>query len=126
MKNFPGGKELRLIHFSSDSAIWNTITAIFTDWLQKKIIVLQTSLGNAVCCPTEPQTELASVLLFIDTSPRGLQDNVGSKRNESTWRWVYHFFGRIIMVKSGKFGRSAKFRQRPCLFHILTIGIKNK
>ena len=29
-------------------------------------------------------------------------------------------------VKSGKFGRSAKFGQRPCLFHILTIGIKNK
>ena len=27
-------------------------------------------------------------------------------------------------VKSGKFGRSAKFRQRPCLFHILIIGIK--
>ena len=29
-------------------------------------------------------------------------------------------------VKSGKFGRSAKFGQRPCLFHILMIGIKNK
>ena len=29
-------------------------------------------------------------------------------------------------VKSGKFGRSAKFRQRPCLFHILIIVIKNK
>ena len=29
-------------------------------------------------------------------------------------------------VKSGKFGRSAKFVQRPCLFHILIIGIKNK
>ena len=27
-------------------------------------------------------------------------------------------------VKSGKFGRSARFGQRPCLFHILTIGIK--
>ena len=32
----------------------------------------------------------------------------------------------LVMVKSGKFGRSAKFGQRPCLFHILTIGIKNK
>ena len=31
-----------------------------------------------------------------------------------------------IRVKSGKFGWSAKFGQRPCLFHILTIGIKNK
>ena len=29
-------------------------------------------------------------------------------------------------VQSGKFGRSAKFGQRPCLFHILMIGIKNK
>ena len=29
-------------------------------------------------------------------------------------------------VKSGKFGRSAKFGQRPCLFNILTIGIKKK
>ena len=29
-------------------------------------------------------------------------------------------------VKSGKFGRSAKFGQRPCLFHILIIGIKIK
>ena len=29
-------------------------------------------------------------------------------------------------VKSGKFGRSAKFGQRPCLFHILIIGIKNE
>ena len=29
-------------------------------------------------------------------------------------------------VKSGKFGRSAKFGQRPCLFHILIIVIKNK
>ena len=29
-------------------------------------------------------------------------------------------------VKSGKFGRSAKFGQRLCLFHVLIIGIKNK
>ena len=29
-------------------------------------------------------------------------------------------------VKSGKFGRSAKFGQRHCSFHILIIGIKNK
>ena len=29
-------------------------------------------------------------------------------------------------LKSGKFGRPAKFGQRPCLFHILIIGIKNK
>ena len=29
-------------------------------------------------------------------------------------------------VKSGKFGRSAKFGQRPCSFHILMIGIKYK
>ena len=27
-------------------------------------------------------------------------------------------------VKSDKFGRSAKFGQRPCLFHILIIVIK--
>ena len=27
-------------------------------------------------------------------------------------------------VKSGKFGQSAKFGERPCLFHILIIGIK--
>ena len=27
-------------------------------------------------------------------------------------------------VKSGIFGQTAKFRQRPCLFHILNIGIK--
>ena len=29
-------------------------------------------------------------------------------------------------VKSNKFGQAAKFGQRPCLFHILIIGIKNK
>ena len=29
-------------------------------------------------------------------------------------------------VKSGKFGQTAKFGQRPCLFHISNIGIKNK
>ena len=29
-------------------------------------------------------------------------------------------------VKSGQFGWSAKFGQRPCLFHILIIGIKIK
>ena len=28
-------------------------------------------------------------------------------------------------VKSGIFGRTAKFGQRPCLFHISNIGIKN-
>ena len=29
-------------------------------------------------------------------------------------------------VKSGIFGQTAKFGQRPCLFHISKIGIKNK
>ena len=29
-------------------------------------------------------------------------------------------------VKSGIFGQTAKFGQRPCLFHISHIGIKNK
>ena len=29
-------------------------------------------------------------------------------------------------VKSGEFGRSAKFGQRPCLFHILIIGISKQ
>ena len=29
-------------------------------------------------------------------------------------------------VKSGKFGRLAKFGKRHCSFHILIIGIKNK
>ena len=29
-------------------------------------------------------------------------------------------------VKSGIFGKTAKFEQRPCLFHISNIGIKNK
>ena len=29
-------------------------------------------------------------------------------------------------VKSGIFGQTAKFGQRPCLFHISNIGIKNK
>ena len=36
-------------------------------------------------------------------------------------------FGPVVIflrVKSGKFGRSAKFGQRSCLFHILIIGIK--
>ena len=30
------------------------------------------------------------------------------------------------MVKPGNYGQSAKFEQRPCLFHILNIGIKDK
>ena len=29
-------------------------------------------------------------------------------------------------IKSGIFGQTAKFEQRPCLFHISNIGIKNK
>ena len=29
-------------------------------------------------------------------------------------------------VMSGTFGQAAKFGQRPCLFHISNIGIKNK
>ena len=29
-------------------------------------------------------------------------------------------------VKSGIFGQTAKFGQRPCLFHISNIGLKNK
>ena len=29
-------------------------------------------------------------------------------------------------VKSGIFGQTAKLGQRPCLFHISNIGIKNK
>ena len=31
-----------------------------------------------------------------------------------------------VRVKSGIFGQTAKFGQRPCLFHISNIGIKNK
>ena len=30
------------------------------------------------------------------------------------------------MVKSGIFRQAAKFGQRPCLFHISNIGMKNK
>ena len=33
---------------------------------------------------------------------------------------------KIYRVKSGKFGRLAKFGLRPCWFHISIIGIKNK
>ena len=32
-----------------------------------------------------------------------------------------HLFGKL---KSGIFGQTAKFGQRPCLFHITNIGIK--
>ena len=32
----------------------------------------------------------------------------------------------ICRVKSGKIGQKAKFGQRPCLFHISNIGIKNR
>ena len=32
----------------------------------------------------------------------------------------------LARVKSGIFGQTAKFGQRPCLFHISNIGIKNK
>ena len=38
------------------------------------------------------------------------------------WPWKYS----DSRVKSGKFGRSAKFVQRHCLFHILIIVMKNK
>ena len=34
--------------------------------------------------------------------------------------------GIIYRVKLGIFGQTAKFGQRPCLFHISNIGIKNK
>ena len=33
---------------------------------------------------------------------------------------------KCYMVKLGKFGQSAKLGQRPCWFHVLIIGIKNK
>ena len=36
---------------------------------------------------------------------------------------VHVRFSLSIRVKSGKFGRSTKFGQRPCFFHILIIGI---
>ena len=40
---------------------------------------------------------------------------------------VYLFINsNSIRVKSGTFGQTAKFGQRPCLFHISNIGIKNK
>ena len=32
----------------------------------------------------------------------------------------------LARVKSGIFGQTAKFGQRPCLFDISNIGIKNK
>ena len=32
----------------------------------------------------------------------------------------------IVREKSGNFGQTAKFGQRPCLFHISNIGINNK
>ena len=37
-----------------------------------------------------------------------------------------HRFSLADRVKSGIFGQTAKFGQRPCLFHISNIGIKNK
>ena len=35
-------------------------------------------------------------------------------------------FASNARVKSGYFGQTAKFGQRPCSFHISNIGIKNK
>ena len=35
-------------------------------------------------------------------------------------------FKMMLRVNSGIFGQIAKFGQRPCLVHILNIGIKNK
>ena len=35
----------------------------------------------------------------------------------------YDYFSR---VKSGIFGQTAKFGQRPCLFHVLNIKLQNK
>ena len=43
--------------------------------------------------------------------------------------FVYHLLVITFYahwVKSGIFGQTAKFGQRPCLFHISNIGIKNK
>ena len=42
-------------------------------------------------------------------------------RWQPTWRQL---LWKMSRVKSGKFGQPAKFGQRPCLFHILIIGIK--
>ena len=33
-------------------------------------------------------------------------------------------FIKAYRVKSGKFGQSVKFEQRPCLFHVVITGIK--
>ena len=46
-----------------------------------------------------------------------ISDDIPPRMNETM---------NTIRVKSGKFGQSAKFGQRVCLFHILIIKIKNK
>ena len=38
--------------------------------------------------------------------------------------WLVYYFA--TRVKSSIFGQTAKFGQRPCLFHISNIRIKNK
>ena len=42
--------------------------------------------------------------------------------------FVIHLLNRNLAnkVRSGIFGQTAKFEQRPCSFHISNIGIKNR
>ena len=57
-------------------------------------------------------TRITEILSFITKSGEMLTSSCFSR------------YVSVSRVKSGKLGRSAKFGQRPCLFHILIIVIK--
>ena len=68
--------------------------------------------------PNFPQGHLTTSRMYVYEQIPFWRDNVD----------VHVRFNLSFRVQSGKFGRSTKFGQRPCLFHtcILIIGIKNK
>ena len=65
--------------------------------------------------------DMFSLFIFCNIMHRWIAMITRGPRHESRV-----FCLKVSMVKSGKFGQSSKFGQRPCLFHILIIGIKNK
>ena len=51
-----------------------------------------------------------------------LRVDISTLTNFIAWRYIT--YRRDVRVKSGIYGQTAKFGQRPCLFHISNIRIK--
>ena len=80
-------------------------------------------LFSPICCSRTPK-HVFSGPSWKALSPEIYNVHVPTLKQCFIYVTVVFLLCNLTRVKSGKFGRSAKFGQRPCLFHILIIGIK--